>query len=417
MRLLDLTPAVQARLLRARTGRDPAAERVAARIIADVRRRGDEAVRHWTRRLDGGESGIIGRGALRAARRSVSRTFLAAVRRAARNIRLVAEAQLPRPWEIEVEPGVRVGQMVRPLDAVGCYVPGGRYPLVSTLLMTAIPAQVAGVRRIVVACPRPGSEILAAADELGLTEVRRMGGAQAIAALAYGTATLAPVDRIVGPGNRWVAAAKRLVSMDCPIDVLAGPTEVLLLADRGDPRALAADLLAQAEHDPEALALMVTTSRSLAAAVRAEVAAQLAALPEPSPARAAIAGRGAILVARDLDRAVAFANALGAEHLWVPTRAVAGRITCAGSVFVGRWTAQSAGDFATGSNHTLPTAGAARARGGLSAADFVRCISIQTVTRAGLVRLAPVVAAFAEAEGLPAHGAAVTRRLPSRRAS
>jgi len=417
MRIRTLTPAVQERLLRGRRTRDAGAERTAARIIADVRRRGDTALRAWTRQLDGlplVDGGLVPDAERRAARTRVRPEFWRALAQAARNIRRVAEAQRPRDFEIRIEPGVRVGQMVRPIDAAGCYVPAGRFPLVSTLLMTAIPAQVAGVRRIVVACPRPSTEVLAAADFLGLTEVRRIGGAQAIAALAYGTSSMARVDRIVGPGNRWVAAAKQLVSADCPIDMLAGPTEVLILAERGDARALAADLVAQAEHDPDAVAMMVTTSPAFAGAVRDAVAAQLRDLPTGSPARASLDRSGAILVARDLARAVAFANRFGAEHLSVPSTAVARQITCAGSVFIGPWAAQSLGDFATGSNHTLPTAGAARARGGLSTADFVKCISVQRVSREGLRRLAPVALAFAEAEGLPAHARSVTVRRETR---
>jgi histidinol dehydrogenase len=278
--------------------------------------------------------------------------------------------------------------------------------------MTVVPARVAGVRRVVVACPRPSAEILAAAATLGVTEVVRAGGAQAIAALAYGTQSIAPVDKIVGPGNRWVAAAKRLVSADVPVDMIAGPTEVLVVAARGEPRFIAADLVAQAEHDQWAVALLVTTSRALAARVRDEVRVQLAALPAANPARRALAARGAILVADDLAQAVEFASRFAPEHLSLPDgRSLLKRFDAVGSVFLGPFSAQSAGDFATGSNHTLPTGGAARFRGGLAATDFVRCISVQQVSRAGLRRLAPVVRSFAAAEGLEAHARAVAVRL------
>lgn len=416
MQVLPLTVAVATRLLERRRRPDALAEATARRIVADVRRRGDVAVASWTRRLDGPEAApaklrvtpqVIAR-----AQRAIGADFRRSLTRAARNIRRVARRQMPQAWTVRVEPGVRVGQIVRPLAAVGCYVPGGRYPLVSTLLMTVLPAQVAGVPRIVVACPRPSRELLAAAGALGVSEVLRVGGAQAIAALAYGTETIAPVEKIVGPGNRWVAAAKRLVSGDVAVDMVAGPTEVLVLATRGDARYIAADLVAQAEHDPDAVALLVTTSRALASRVQAEVRLQLAALPAGNPARQALGRRGAALVAASLEDAIRFASRFAPEHLSLPGgRALLRRLDAAGSVFIGPFSAQSAGDFATGSNHSLPTGGTARFRGGLGAADFVRCISVQEITRVGLRRLAPVVRAFAEAEGLAAHARAVEIRL------
>ena len=221
------------------------------------------------------------------------------MKHAARNIRRVAEAQLPRSWSMTVEPGVRVGQRVTPLDTIGCYVPGGRFSLVSTLLMTAVPARVAGVRRIVVACPKPNAALLAVAELAGVTEILRIGGAQAIAALAYGTRSVPRVDKIFGPGNRYVTAAKNLVSADCAIDMLAGPTEVLVVATRGQARYIAADLMAQAEHDPDAMAILVTTSRALANAVQESLAEQLSALPPQNPARRALSDNGVILLAKE----------------------------------------------------------------------------------------------------------------------
>ena len=255
------------------------AERVAARIVADVRRRGDAALFAWTKRLDrvGAQSAErvgLARGNV-AARKSVSREFLAAIDHAARNIRAVARRQKPQEWTIEVEPGVRAGQRVRAIESVGCYLPGGRFSLVSTLLMTVIPAQEAGVREIVVASPQPGPALLAAAEKLGVRRVARVGGAQAIAALAYGTRSIPRVDKIFGPGNRFVTAAKKLVSNDCAIDMLAGPTEALVFAQRGNARFIAADLIAQAEHDPDAISILVTTSAPLARAVAAEIESQL----------------------------------------------------------------------------------------------------------------------------------------------
>jgi histidinol dehydrogenase len=307
---------------------------------------------------------------------------------------------------------VRIGQIVRPLDRVGCYVPGGRFALVSTLLMTAIPAQVAGVRRILVACPQPNAAVLAAAHFLGISEVLRIGGAQAIAALAYGTRTVPRVEKLCGPGNRFVTAAKRLVSQDCAIDMLAGPTELLVLATEGNPRFIAADMVAQAEHDRDAIAVLVTSSRRLAQAVAAEVQRQVTLLPRSNPARRSLARNGAILVAHTLESAVAFANRFAPEHLSLlgAEQALLRRVEAAGSVFLGSWSAQPLGDYATGTNHTLPTGAWARARGGLTVADFMKCITTQEVSRAGFLRLAPVAAALARAEQLAAHARAVEVR-------
>ncbi|MBI1737803.1 MAG: histidinol dehydrogenase, partial [Acidobacteria bacterium] len=323
MRIVPLTKATAEKILAARRGRDLAAERVAARIVSGVRRRGDAALLAWGRRLDAlavpsARELWVGARAIRGAQRELRPELLRAVRHAARNIRRVAERQKPLPWTLEVEPGVRVGQMVRPLDTIGCYIPGGRFSLVSTLLMTVIPAQVAGVRRIVVACPRPNAAFLAAANLLGVREIARIGGAQAVAALAYGTETIPRVDKIFGPGNRYVTAAKRLVSADCAIDMLAGPTEVLILASRGNPRFIAADLLAQAEHDPHAIPVFITTSRELARAVQQELKRQLRMLPEGNCAARSLARNGWILLAPGLDAAVEFANRFTPEHLSLP---------------------------------------------------------------------------------------------------
>ncbi len=416
MRVLQLTNANAERLLAARHGRDPAAERIAARILADVRRRGDAAVLAWMRRLDGLRLGPatlwVARKELREARREMSREFLRAVEHAVRNIRRVAKRQVPRAWTFAVEPGVRVGQRVVPLDVIGCYIPGGRFSLVSTLLMTAVPAQVAGVRRIVVTCPRPNAALLAAAELLGVEEIARAGGAQAIGAVAFGTESFPRVDKIFGPGNRYVNAAKRLVSSECAIDLPAGPTEVLILAAHGNPRMIAADLIAQAEHDADAVALLVTTSARLAQAVRQEIARQLRTLPSANPAWVSLENNGAILLAPSLEVGIRFANQFAPEHLGLPGdgRALLEKVRSAGSIFLGPWSAQPVGDYASGTNHVLPTGGWARARGGLSTGDFVKCASVQRLSRAGLRRLAPVAVALAEAENLAAHARAVEVR-------
>jgi histidinol dehydrogenase len=307
---------------------------------------------------------------------------------------------------------VRVAQRVAAIENIGCYVPGGRFSLLSTLLMTAVPAQVAGVKRIVVACPRPNAAFLAAAEMLGIEEIAHLGGAQAIAALAYGTRSVPRVDKIFGPGNRYVTAAKGLVSGDCAIDMLAGPTEVLVLATRGQARFIAADLIAQAEHDPDAVALLVTTSRPLAIAVRDNIAEQLSLLPPTNPARRSLLASGAILIARNVESALRFANTFAPEHLSLPggEGSLARRLPAAGSVFIGPWAAQSVGDYASGTNHVLPTGGGARSRSGLSTWDFVRCTSVQILSLAGLRSLAPTVSALADAEGLVAHRRAVEVR-------
>ena len=337
----------------------------------------------------------------------------AAIRTAARHIRRVSAKQVPRGWRETVAPGVVIEQRVTPLDRVGCYVPGGRHPLPSSLLMTALPARAAGVPEVIATCPNPAPAVLAAAVEAKVSRLFRIGGAHAIAAFAYGTATIPRVDRIVGPGNAYVAAAKAQVARDCPIDFYAGPTEIVVVSSDGNPEWIAADLVAQAEHDPDARAILLTPERSLARAVAAAVAAQIEEHPGAAPS---IAAHGVAVVTPTLDEAVDLANAIAPEHAVTDTLAVARRVVRAGTVFVGPFGAQAAGDYATGSNHVLPTDGVAQVRGGLSAADFVRVNSVQRLTRQGLRGLAPSVISLANAEGLHAHAASVARRVlpPSR---
>ncbi|HWF39771.1 MAG TPA: histidinol dehydrogenase [Candidatus Acidoferrales bacterium] len=416
MRVVPLTPAVQEKVLGSRRDSSREAERIASRIVEDVRRRGDTSLFAYTKRFDrvslSAKNVWISRAELEKAQREVPADFLAAIDHAARNIRAVAKKQKPLEWDIEVEPGVRAGQRVRPIDSIGCYLPGGRFSLVSTLLMTVVPAQQAGVREIIVVSPQPGPALLAAAERLGVEKVARIGGAQAIAALAYGTRSIPRVDKIFGPGNRFVTAAKRLVSADCAIDMLAGPTEAIVFADRGNPQFIAADLIAQAEHDPDAISIFVTTSARLGKAVAAEVDAQLAQLPASNLARRSLTSNGAVLVARNLTEAIRFVNLFAPEHLSLPdsSSALLDRINSAGSIFLGAWSAQTFGDYASGTNHVLPTGGVARTRGGLSVTDFVKCISVQEVSQGGFARLAPVAAEFARAEGLDAHARSVTVR-------
>ena len=420
MRILRLTNAVEKRLLAARERRDVQAETVAAKIIADVRRRGDAGLSSWTQKLDGmdlARNGMwVPQREIEEALRSVGADFVRAVKHAITNVRKVAEKQLPRNWSMEVESGVSIGQIVRPIESIGCYIPGGTSTLLSTLVMTAVPAQVAGVKRIVAVCSRPNRELLAAAGLIGLRQVARIGGAQAIAALAYGTKTMPRVDKIVGPGNRFVTAAKQLVSRDCAIDLPAGPTEAVVIASQGNASWIAADLLAQAEHAPDATSILVTTSPRLAREVQRRVAEQLTKLPEDNQAKISLKTTGAILLVASPEAAFRFVNRFAPEHLSLPqyktARAVMlERVSAAGTVFIGPWAAQPFGDYATGSNHVLPTAGWARSRAGLSAADFVKCISVQTISRKGFRSLAADVRILAQAENLLAHDHAVAVRL------
>lgn len=416
MRILKLTPRLEKQLLSRRAQSDVEAQRAAAEIVSDVRKRGDAALFAWTGKLDGvslsAKTLWISQKEIRAAERRVSVDFLRAVRQAARNIRRIAEQQLPKTWSIEVQPGVRISQRVSPIESIGCYIPGGNASLVSTLLMTAAPALVARVPQIVAVCPRPNNELLAVANFLGLREIARIGGAQAISALAYGTKSVPPVDKILGPGNKYVTAAKQLVSADCAIDLPAGPTEAIVLAERGNARFIAADLLAQAEHAKDAASFLVTTSLQLAREVQREVNWQLAELPVGG-ANFSTKLSGAILVAKSLQHACDFVNRFAPEHLSLPSDspALLRQIRSSGTIFIGPWAAQPLGDYVTGSNHVLPTAGWARRRGGLAAADFVKCITVQTISRKGFLGLADSAESFAESEGLLAHRNAVRIRL------
>jgi histidinol dehydrogenase len=398
-------------LLGATRIRDRATETGAATIVEKVRTGGDRALRAYAEQYDGFLGDIeVPREEWDAVADTVPAPVRRAIRAAARAIRRVAKAQVPRGFRVTVRPGVTVEQRVIPLSRVGCYVPAGRYPLPSSLLMSAIPARAAGVPEVVVACPRPDATVFAAAIEAGVDRLFRVGGAHAVAALAYGTKTIPRVDKIVGPGNRWVSAAKSLVTADCAIDFYAGPTEILILAAKTPPAWVAADLIAQAEHDPDARAVCITTSRRLAEAVATEVALQM---PSGGPAAASLWKHGGIIVAASAKEAMALVNSAASEHLVVETDEDAARVVSAGAVFVGPHTAQVAGDYAIGSNHVLPTAGAARFRGGLNAADFVKLVSVQRVTERGLRALAPTITTLARAEGLEGHARSIEVRTMS----
>lgn len=379
------------------------------RIIEDVRRNGDRALRRYAQKWDG----VKHREPLRAspaemeqAWSSVAEEFRQALQTAAANIRGYCERQRPQEWYTAAQPGIEVGQVVRPLQSTGCYVPGGRHPLPSTMLMTVIPAQVAGVQEIRVVSPRPATETLATAFFLGIQEFYRVGGAQAVAALAYGTKSIPRVDKIVGPGNLFVTAAKKLVAFDCAIDFLAGPTEAAIVSDVGEPDFIAADLVAQAEHDPEALAIFITTSLELAEAVEHEVKEAAAG---NEIAEASLKKNGVILLAASREQAMQFANRIAPEHITVEEDDVA-LIRNAGSIFVGEYSAQAAGDYMAGPNHVLPTGGAARFRAGLNVMDFLKIISIQKLSSDGLEQLAQAIVTLAEAEGLTAHAESIRVR-------
>ena len=384
------------------------AEQIVAPILEAVRQRGDEAVLEYARKLDGLEGHEL---TVSTARARVSDDFISALETAAKNIREYAVLQLPKENWVTFPDGRRLGHIVRPLDSMGAYIPAGRYPLPSTLLMTVIPAQVAGVKIICVTSPHPSEEILAAARFLGIPGVFRIGGAQAIAALAFGTATVPKVDRIVGPGNIYVAAAKKLLAGDVAIDFIAGPTEIVIIADEADPRHIAADMLAQAEHDVEASSILLTTSRKLAEQVVREVGVQLQTLSTAAVACEAVRNNSAVILCPSLDEAVEASNRLAPEHLVIYDRSLLAKIRHAGSIFVGPNSPEAAGDYASGPNHVLPTSGAARIRGGLSSADFVKVISVQELTSEALRQLAPAITTLARAEGLEAHARSVEVRL------
>ena len=405
--------AAVAALIDRRPARNAAVERAAAAIVAAVRRSGDRALIACARRYDRLREPIeVSSREIARAARLLDRDVRRAIETAASHLRRVSAQQVPRRWRISPAPGVRIEQRVVPLDRVGCYVPGGRYPLPSSLLMTAIPAVVAGVRHVTAVCPRPDPAVLFAARVAGVTQLFRIGGAHAIAALAYGTATIPRVDKIVGPGNAYVAAAKALVAADCAIDFFAGPSEIAVVSSAGVAEWIAADLVAQAEHDPDARAILITPSAALARAVAAEIEDQVRAVGAAIPA---LRANGGIVVTRTLDEAVELSQRLAPEHVVCDNDTVARRLTRAGTVFVGRHSAQACGDYVTGSNHVLPTSGAASARGGLSAADFVRVSTVQRLTSEGVRRIGPAAVALAEAEGLTGHAASVRLRLQPRR--
>jgi histidinol dehydrogenase len=386
-------------------------EAAVRRILADVRKGGDRALVRYAAKFDGLRSGsslLVSREEMKAAWEATTPTLQAAMMVARGNILAFAEAQLPHEWTISPAAGLKTGQIVRPLGSVGCYVPGGRYPLPSTLLMTVTPAQVAGVERIVVCSPKPAKETMAAAWLAGVTEFYRVGGAQAIAAMAYGTSTIGRVDKIVGPGNLYVTAAKVLASSECGIDMPAGPTEIIVTSEVGSAPGIAADLVAQAEHDPEALAVFITSNAALAREVATQVKLQA---KENAIAKQSLSSQGCIFVTATAGEAQELTNRLAPEHLTVDTVDDLKWVQNAGSVFVGGYSPQSMGDYVSGPNHVLPTGRVGRIRGGLSVLDFVKIITVQQYTQKALRQMGPHAIALAEAEGLIGHAESVRMRM------
>ena len=394
-----------------------------AAIIEDVIRRGDAALIDYTRRFDGVDLAAQG---LRVTRREIAEgapagpvDTLAALRLAAERIERFHRRQLPVAIDYVDEAGVRLAARWRPIAAVGLYVPGGTAAYPSSVLMNAIPAKVAGVERLVMTVPTPGGVlnplVLAAAEMAGIEEIYRIGGAQAIAALAYGTATIAPVDKIVGPGNAYVAAAKRRVFGKVGIDMIAGPSEILVVADRhNDPQWIAADLLSQAEHDTAAQAILITDNAGFAAEVERAVERCLAQLPRAQIARASWETHGAILVVADWEEAPALIDRIAPEHLELAIEdadAVAERVRHAGAIFLGRYTPEAIGDYIAGPNHVLPTARSARFASGLGVLDFLKRSSLVRCDAASLAALGPPAIRLAEAEGLDAHALSLSLRL------
>ncbi len=409
MRILEgLAAESYVRKLEQRGQRLDALEPRVRRIVQSVRRGGDRTLRRYAERWDGldaGDAMRVPESEMQTALNSASRELRMALETAAGNIRKFCEWQKPAEWEREKQ-GRKLGQLVRPVASVGCYVPGGRYPLPSTLLMTVIPAQVAGVKDIRVVSPRPAPATLAAAALLGVREFYRIGGAQAVAALAYGTKTVPRVNKIVGPGNLFVTTAKKIVAFDCAIDFLAGPTETLTLCDKGEPGFIASDLVAQAEHDPEASVALITQSRRLAGAVAQSVTALARG---NTVAKQSLRKHAAVLIAESSTQGLEWTNRIAPEHL-TTTREKLPYIVSAGSIFLGDYSAQAAGDYGSGPNHVLPTGGVARFRGGLSVLDFVKIITVQEISRPGLQKIAPSILALANAEGLKAHARSIELR-------
>ena len=395
---------------------DYAIERV-NKIVVDVKKRGDEAVISYTKKFDNvylTKNNIrVNKKEIKEAYKKLNPKTVNSLKIAAANIARYAKYQLPSEWKKEINKGIFVGQIVRPLDSVGCYVPGGNYPLVSSVLMTVIPAKVAGVKEIIVCCPKITKEILIACDLAGATKVFRVGGAQAIAAMAYGTETIPKVSKIVGPGNIYVTAAKKLVFGDVGIDFLAGPSEIMIIAENSNPEFIAADMLSQAEHDAMASSILVTPNASLAKKVKQEIESQLKKLKTKKIVKKSLENFGAIVIVKNMDEAFEFANELAPEHLEImdDDENLLSKVRNAGAVFLGEYSPEAAGDYCSGPNHVLPTQGVAKFRAGLSVIDFLKMPTFQRLTKKGLEGIKDSIINIAELEGLNAHAKSVKKRF------
>jgi len=395
---------------------DDAIERV-KKIVMDVKKVGDEAVISYTKKFDNvslTKNDIpVSRKEVKEAYKNVNPKIISSLKTAAANISKYAECQLPSEWKKEINKGILVGQIVRPLDSVGCYVPGGNYPLASSVLMAVIPAKVAGVKEIIVCCPKITKEILAACEIAGADKVFRVGGAQAIAAMAYGTESIPKVNKIVGPGNIYVTAAKKLVFGDVGIDFLAGPSEIMIIAEKANPEFIAADMLSQAEHDAMASSILVTPNVSLAKQVKQEIENQLKKLKTKKIAEKSLKNFGAIVIVKNMDEAFEFANDFAPEHLEIMAydENVLSKVRNAGAVFLGEYSPEAAGDYCSGPNHVLPTQGVAKFRAGLCVMDFFKMPTFQRLTKKGLQGIKDSIVNIAELEGLDAHAKSVKKRF------
>jgi histidinol dehydrogenase len=425
-RLADLAPDARRHLLERAPADEPDLTAAVRTLLTEVQGRGDEALIEMAERFDGVRltSLEVPRARWEEATAGLDPAVRAALERAAANIRRFHEVQLPEDVTLDVEPGVRVTRRWAPLDTVGVYAPGGRAAYPSSVLMGVVPARAAGVRQVIVCSPpgasgEPSAEVLAACAIGGADGLFAAGGAGAVAAMAWGTRTIPAADAVVGPGNRWVTEAKRQVAGRVLIDAPAGPSEVLVVADAtADADLVACELLAQAEHDPEAACVLLATAPAVADAVRKALASRLEAAPRREVAAAALAASGALLVADSMEDAVVFAEAYAPEHLSLMIsdgETLASRIRTAGTTFVGPWASVAFGDYMTGANHVLPTAGRARSFSGLSTQHYLRSYTVQEITERGAAALAGDVALLAEAEGLPAHAAAARARQAPRR--
>ena len=392
---------------------DSAVEKVKP-VLEDVRKDRDKALFKYIEKFDGKRPAIllVAKKELKEAFERVDTAVIRAIKQSKENVERYAKLQMPKGWTKEVSKGVVVGQLVRPLDSVGCYVPGGNFPLISTVVMTVVPAKVAGVKEVVVCTPKDNDDIYAACYLCGVDKVYRIGGAQAIAAMAYGTESVQKVEKIVGPGNIYVTAAKKLVNGDVGIDFLAGPSEVMIIAEKGNAKFIAADMLAQAEHDMMASAVLVTTDKKLAQEVNEQIDIQLKEL-DSEIAKKSIENYGMIIIVKNIEEAISLANEFAPEHLEIIVKdkeRVIPELQNFGALFIGEYSPEAAGDYCSGPNHVLPTGGVARYRSGLSVLDFLKMPTVQELSREGLFSLRKSITKLAALEGLRGHKVSVEIR-------